>query len=94
MGSYNIYGYDPNEPMAYITMVVFIILFLIVTGMNIKYKTWWFMVIPIGSFMEFISFGFRPDSAYTVNKYVISTLGILLAPTVFAMADYSMLSKL
>lgn len=94
MGTYNIYGYDPNTGLAYASATIFGILLLIVAILNVKFKSWFFLVIPIGSFMEVIGFALRPGAAYDVKRYVLSTLGILLAPTIFAMADYTLISKL
>jgi len=52
------------------------------------------MVIPVASLMEVVSYILRPTSAYTLGKFVLSILCVLLAPTVFAMADYSLISRL
>lgn len=92
--AYNIYGYEPSEAGAYISAAIFAVLFLAVLALNIRYKTWFFMVVPIASIMELIGFVLRPDSEYNVKRYIVSTLGILLAPTVFAMADYTLISRM
>jgi len=92
--SMTIYGYYPNEPLAYAAVGVFAALCLTMIALNIRFKSWFMMVIPAASMMELIGFALRPFAALDVPKYVVSTLMILLAPTVFAMADYSLLSKM
>lgn len=94
MGQYNIYGYNPNEELAYAATAVFGVLFVVVMAINFKFKSWFFIVIPIASLMELVGFVLRPHAAYDVSKYVVSTLGILLAPTIYAMANYALIKRL
>jgi hypothetical protein len=90
----NIYGYDPNHRLAQVAAAIFALLMIVVLIINIRFRSWFFMVIPIASLMEAIGFVVRPYAAYSVGKYIISTLCILLAPTVYAMGDYAMISKM
>lgn len=94
MSSYNIYGYDPSTAGAIISSIIFAIIAAITLGLSIRYRTWFMLVIPIGATMEVIGFALRPSSSHSVGKYVITTLMILLSPTIFAMADYTMISRI
>jgi hypothetical protein len=91
---FNIYGYDPNRPLAYACTAIFAVLCVAVGIINIRHKSWFFIVIPIASAMEVVGFAIRPDAAFDVGKYIVTTLCILLAPTVYAMADYALVSRM
>ena len=94
MEPYNIYGYTPNETAAYVVAAIFGVLFLVTGVLTIRFRSWFFLVVPIASLMEVIGMAMRPGSEYTLSKYIVSVLMVLLAPTIYAMADYAMLSKL
>jgi hypothetical protein len=91
---HNFMGYDPNRPAAYVAGAIFGVLMIIVGAHNIKFRSWFFMVVPIASAMEMVGFFIRPDAAYTMGKFIPTTLCILLSPTIFAMADYALISKM
>jgi len=90
----NIFGYDPNKHAAEAAAILFAALCIITFALNIKFKSRFLMVIPIAALMETIGYALRPYSAFNVGKYIITTLCILLAPTIFAMADYALISKI
>ena len=48
---YNFYGYEPNKPLAYFGTAFFGVMCLAIMILNIKFKSWFFMVIPIASAM-------------------------------------------
>jgi len=91
---YNLYGYDPSETGAIISAILFGILGIAVFGINWRHKSWFLISIPIASLMEVIGFAVRPNAAYSVSQYIVTVLMILLAPTVFAMADYALISRI
>ena len=89
------YGYEPSMPAAITFAVLFGCFAIVVFALNIRYKLWFLMVIPVASLMELVGFVIRPNGADNkLGLYIVSVLLILLAPTIFAMADYSLLSNM
>ena len=91
---YNLFGYTPNAAAAYVCVALYAIPFIAISALNIKFKSWFMIPVCIGCLMEIIGFAIRPTSAYSVSQYVLTVLMVLLAPTIYAMSDYSFLSKM
>ena len=91
---YNIYGYDPNVPAAYICAVLFGIATISVTSLNIWFKSWFMIPVSVAGLMEFAGFLIRPFSTTQITKYIPSVLFILLSPTVYAASDYTIISRM
>jgi len=91
---FNFYGYDPNKPAAIACAVLFAVCLVAVFALNIKFKSWFMMVVPAAALLELIGFVLRPTALYTEGKYVTSLVCIIVAPTVYACADYAMISRI
>jgi len=91
------FGFKPNIPISIAAIVVFAILTLILLGLNVKFKAWFFMILPLAGAMETIGFLSHTYCIYHPNNepsYILFMVPVLLAPTVFAAADYTLVSKL
>jgi len=91
---YSLYGYTPEETGAIVVSITFGIFALIIFYQNLKFKTYFFHFVPVASAMECIGFALRPHSEFHFNRYIVSTLFILLSPTIFALAGYTLTSKI
>jgi hypothetical protein len=89
----NYFGYDPNVPLAYVSAGYFASCAVIVAMINFRSKVWFMTPVVVASLMETIGFLLRPHCKDSMGPYIFSTLCILLAPTVFAIADYSLLGR-
>jgi len=90
----NFYGYDPSTPGAIVTAVLFAVMGTVVLILNVRFKSWFLMAVPVAAYMEVVGFALRLDSSYDLGKYIVAVLCILLAPTVFAVADYGLISRI
>lgn len=70
-----IYGYVPALGLAITAAVTFGISFLIHLFQSVKYKTWWFLVLPWGTAMEIVGYAFRVlsnvNDPYDVRWFVV-----------------------
>jgi len=91
---YNFYGYEPSLPGAIISAVLYGIFLLVLVILNMRFKSWFMMVVPAAGVLELIGFILRPVAKYDEGRYVTSLVCVYSAPTVYATADYAMISKL
>lgn len=96
---YGIYGFEPNEGLAGASLGIFTILGGILLYQIIKHKTWYLMPLPVGCAMEIFSFAFRLQAAVDADynslvRYICYLFPLILTPTVVAMADYALVSKM
>lgn len=54
-----IYGYVPSLILAIIASITFGLSTLTHFFQIIRYRTWWFLVIPVGTAMEVVGYAFR-----------------------------------
>jgi len=90
----NYFGYNPSEPLACVGAVYFGIMFFVVLGLNIYSKIWAFPFILLGSAMECLGYSTRPVALTNLGYFLCTQLMIILAPTVYAMADYSFIGAI
>jgi len=89
------FGFVPNKPAEYIILVVFFILFIAITALNIRHKTLFMMALTFGALLEVVAFIFRIYTTYhdlSEFGYLIYLISVLVAPTVLAAGDYSLAS--
>jgi len=91
---FNFYGYNPSKPGAIIAAALYGIFVLIISALNIRFKCWFMFLVPAAGLLELIGFCLRPIALYNEGKYVTSLVCIIVAPTVYATADYNMISKI
>ncbi len=91
---HHFYDYEPNIPLAYVAAAFFAVCAVAVFILNYRSKMYFMTPLVIGSVMEVIGFLLRRPSEDHLGVFIISLLCILLAPTVFAITDYSLLARL
>ncbi|KAI3062776.1 hypothetical protein CBS147353_9353 [Aspergillus niger] len=96
---FKLYRYDPSIAAA----VVFIILFLAAAGIHTfqvaRTKAWFVIPFVIGGHFEWIGYIGRAISGdeapdFTVKPYILQTLLLLVAPTLFAATVYMELGRI
>jgi len=90
----NYFGYDPNQPLAAVGACYFGIMFSVVLGLNIYCKQLYFPYILLGSAMETIGYATRPFALTNLGLFVTAQLMVILAPTIYAMADYAFIGAI
>jgi len=89
------FGFYPIKGLEYAALALFIILFFMITILNIKHKTWFMMALSVGALLEILGFVFRIYNTFhpmSEAGYIIYLVSVLVAPTVLAAADYSLAS--
>ncbi|PYH77206.1 putative RTM1-like protein [Aspergillus uvarum CBS 121591] len=96
---FKLYRYDPSIGAA----VIFIILFLAAAGIHtfqvVRTKAWFVIPFVVGGHFEWIGYIGRAVSGaeapdFTVKPYIVQTLLLLIAPTLFAAAVYMELGRI
>ncbi|KAL4940671.1 RTA1 like protein-domain-containing protein [Aspergillus oleicola] len=96
---FKLYRYDPSIGAA----VVFIILFIIASGIHTyqaaQTKTWFVIPFVVGGHFEWIGYIGRAISGteasdFTVKPYILQTLLLLIAPTLYAATIYMELGRI
>ncbi|ENI01011.1 hypothetical protein COCC4DRAFT_204740 [Bipolaris maydis ATCC 48331] len=96
---FKLYRYNPSMAAA----VIFIILFLLVSGLHlyqmVRTRTWILVPFVIGGFFQFAGYIARAMSAaespnWTVGAYSASTILLLVAPALYAASIYMMLGRI
>ncbi|GKZ21319.1 hypothetical protein AbraIFM66951_010108 [Aspergillus brasiliensis] len=96
---FKLYRYDPSIGAA----VVFIISFLVAAGIHtfqaVRTRAWFVIPFVIGGHFEWIGYIGRAISGheapnFTVNPYILQTLLLLVAPTLFAATIYMELGRI
>lgn len=93
-----IYGYLPNEGLALLATIMFFLLLLAHTFQLIKYRTWYFVTVPIGCLFEVVGYTFRTVSRlqdpYNLYWFVMNYFFVVVAPVFYSAAIYACLSVL
>jgi hypothetical protein len=92
-----ILGYEPSQVASIICLVLFLILGSIILALNIKHKTWFFMSLVVAAGLEVLGLGFRigvKEKPFSIPIYIMFSIPILVAPTIFAIADYSLVARM
>lgn len=98
-GQYGIWGNAPSEGLAIAALCIFIILAGILLFQIIKHRTWYLVPLVVACAMEIFSFAFRlhvsiSGDYFSLFKYIAASTPLILAPTVVAMGDYALVSKM
>ncbi|KAI9820107.1 MAG: hypothetical protein M1832_003814 [Thelocarpon impressellum] len=93
-----IYGYTPSFVLAVLGVAIFALSTLVHLFQVVKYRTWYFIPIVVGSAMEVVGYAFRCLSAkvspYNIIYFVVQYFFIVVAPVMFSAAIYTVLSIL
>ncbi|KAL4977917.1 putative RTM1-like protein [Aspergillus desertorum] len=97
--NFRLYRYNPSIGAS----VVFIILFIIASGFHTykaaRTRTWFLIPFVVGGYFEWIGYIGRAISAteapaFTLSPYILQTLLLLIAPTLFAASIYMELGRI
>ncbi|GKT41099.1 sphingoid long-chain base transporter RSB1 [Colletotrichum spaethianum] len=93
-----IYGYTPSFVLAVIADVFFFLLLLVHTWQVVRYRSWYFITVPIGLFFEIVGYVARSLSAkanpYNLIYFILNYFFIVTAPVFLAAGIYTILSAL
>jgi hypothetical protein len=86
-----------TEPLTILFLALFSLVGIIVLGLNIRFKSWFFMSLIVATILELVGLGFKIAMKYhptSIPIIILYIIPVLVAPTVFAIADYSLVSKM
>jgi hypothetical protein len=93
-----IYGYTPSFALALFAAILFLIFFVVQVFEVIRYRSWYFVIFPVGLLFEIIGYIARTLSAkvnpYNLIYFVIQYFFIVTAPVFLAAGIYTILSAL
>lgn len=93
-----IYGYTPSLALAGVAAVWFILLTVLHTGRILRYRSWWWIPVPIGLLFEIVGYVARSLSAkkdpYHLIYFILNYFFIVTAPVFLAAGVYATLSVL
>ncbi|THV64613.1 RTA1 like protein [Aureobasidium pullulans] len=97
--AFSYYEYLPSKAAAIIACLIFIIITILHTWQLFRTRTWFFIPFVIGGLFEVIGYAARAKSAdqhpnYTLMPYILQSLFLLLAPTLFAASIYMELGRI
>ena len=91
-------SYTPSLPLAVVGAVLFVFAALLHATQVLRYRTWYFTPILVGTIMEIVGYVCRALSAkrdpYSVLYFVLQYFFIVVAPVFFSAAIYTVLSVL
>ncbi|KAH7161354.1 RTA1 like protein-domain-containing protein [Dactylonectria macrodidyma] len=94
----SVWMYNPSFALSVIGTVIYGIIFLIISYQTlIKYRAWFFLVVPIGAALEVVAYVLRTYSTKNQTALVpfILTLTLtVLAPIFIAAGNYLLISRL
>jgi uncharacterized membrane protein len=93
----SILGYEPSQAASIVCLVLFFVLGAVVLGLNLKFKSWFFMSLVVAAILEVIGLAFRvevKEKPFSIPIYIGYSLPVLVAPTIFAIADYALVSRM
>ncbi|PRP79771.1 hypothetical protein PROFUN_12633 [Planoprotostelium fungivorum] len=94
---FNLYGYEPSVPLAVVAVVLYALAVLMGTILTIYYRRWNMLVLTGSGIADVLGYALRIPSAQKPGQltlYIVTTLFILLPPTVAATISYGTLSKM
>ncbi|KAI9877485.1 MAG: hypothetical protein M1830_003782 [Pleopsidium flavum] len=93
-----IYGYTPSLIVALLGTILFTISTITHTYQLIRYRTWYFVPLPVGTVLEIVGYVARTLASkkdpYNVIYFIIQYFFIVVAPVFFSAAIYTVLSIL
>ena len=91
------YGFTPNLGAAIFCLAFFALLGIILFALTVRFRTWYMLSLVGGVVLEVLSFSFRivgSHDPYNRGAFIAYYIPVLLAPTVFAAASYSVISRM
>eukprot|EP00026_Physarum_polycephalum_P013620 Phypoly_transcript_14038.p1 GENE.Phypoly_transcript_14038~~Phypoly_transcript_14038.p1 ORF type:complete len:281 (+),score=33.60 Phypoly_transcript_14038:152-994(+) len=93
---YNIFGYEPNKPLAIAAASLWGVLSTVMLIQTIRGRNTYFLIVAISGLVEmggYIGRRFAADHPCSTPLYIVATLLTLVPPTCLAMGNYTLLSK-
>ncbi|KAH7013520.1 RTA1 like protein-domain-containing protein [Ilyonectria destructans] len=94
----SIWMYNPSFALAILGTVAYGIIFIITSYQTlIKYRAWYFVVVPIGATVELVAYIFRTYSVKNqsaLTPFIITLSLTVLAPIFIAAGNYLLISRL
>ncbi|RAK81096.1 RTA1 domain-containing protein [Aspergillus fijiensis CBS 313.89] len=99
VSTFRLYRYDPSFGAAVVMVIIFILASGFHTYQVARTRTWFFVPFVVGGYFEFIGYIGRAVSGtqsphFTVKPYIVQTLLLLIAPTLFAASIYMELGRI
>ncbi|KAH8587910.1 putative RTA1 domain protein [Bisporella sp. PMI_857] len=96
---YKYYHYNPSKAAAVIFTVLFLLTSLFHLVQTIRQRTWYFLAIVVGGFMEAVGYAARIKSSletpnWKLGPYIMQALLILVAPALVAATIYMILGRI
>lgn len=93
------YAYTPSLPAAIIFIILFLITALFHTFQLLRTRTWFYTALTIGAHMEWIGYigraiGATQAPAYTSTPFILQTVLLLVAPSLFSATIYMTLGRI
>lgn len=97
--TWRLYHYTPSTAAAIIFVVLFALASMLHTYSMVRTKTWYLLPFVIGGIFETIGYAGRAASAaespdWTLGPYIVQSLFLLVAPTLFAASIYMELGRI
>ncbi|KAI4767702.1 RTA1 like protein [Aureobasidium sp. EXF-3400] len=97
--AFEYYAYTPSKAIAIIACLIFVAITSLHLWQLFRTRTWFFIPFVLGGLFEVIGFAARAKSAsqhpnYTLIPYIMQSLFLLLAPTLFAASIYMELGRI
>lgn len=93
-----IYGYTPAFSLSLFAAIWFSLFFIAHLAQTIRFRSWWFIVFPIGLLFEVVGYVARSLSAkkdpYHLLYFILNYFFIVTAPVFLAAGIYTILSAL
>ncbi|KAL0934856.1 rta1 domain-containing protein [Colletotrichum truncatum] len=95
---WSVWLYEPSLPLAIVGTIVYTLIFAWITYLTaFKYRSWYFICVPIGAFCEVIGYAMRCYSTQAhqnIGIFATSTSLIVLAPLLIAAGNYLLIGRL
>ena len=91
------YYYNPSLPGAIVITCLFSILTLYLTVQLVRYRAWFTLPLVIGGVLEIVGYVSRAishNNTEALGPYIVESIAILVAPTLFAATIYMILARI
>ncbi|KAK5674189.1 hypothetical protein LTS10_013086 [Elasticomyces elasticus] len=93
-----IYGYTLSLAVAALGIALFFIAFMLHLWLVVRYRTWYFIPLVVGTVLEVAGYVFRllssQNDPYSVPWFIVQYFCIVVAPVFFSAAIYTLVSVL
>ncbi|KAK9710692.1 hypothetical protein K7432_008253 [Basidiobolus ranarum] len=97
LSRHNVFGFEPSFVLAIVAGAIHTLLAIVITALNLRYKTRYMMVVSIAATADLIGYFIRANSAKhpdVLGSRIAMELFVLLSPLVLALGSYLTVAKL